>query len=355
MLARGFRLAAGALLLWGLSACSTLGYYVDSVSGHLKILAAARPLDDWVADPATPTDLKKRLVEVQGMRRFAIEQLDLPDNQSYRSYADLHRPFVVWNVFATPELSLDLKEWCFPVAGCVKYRGYFNKDDANRYGDALKSEGLDVQVAGIPAYSTLGFTPDPVLSTFIHFPEGEVARLIFHELAHQKIYVSGDTTFNESYATTVEEIGVKRWLAAQNDATLNHDYELFETRRRRFIALLMQARSELETLYDSQLPDSEKRAGKAAVFQRLHQNYQSAKASEGDALYQYSGYDGYFSRPLNNANLAAIATYTRLGPAFVKLLLECDNDLPRFYAAVKALSELPKDERDAKLEALLNN
>jgi predicted aminopeptidase len=342
------------VLALALTACSSLDYYVDSVVGHLRVLEAARPMDDWVADPTTPEGLRQRLIEVQGIRRYAVDKLDLPDNRSYRSYADLHRPFVVWNVFATPALSLDLKEWCFPVAGCVKYRGYFNREDAERYGDALRSDGLDVQVAGIPAYSTLGFTPDPVLSTFIYFPEGEVARLIFHELAHQKIYLAGDTTFNESYATTVEEIGVQRWLADQNDPVKSREYQLFETRRQRFVALLKQARSELETLYASSASDADKLAAKQQVFANLRARYQASKLDSTDALYQYQGYDNYFAHGLNNANLAAIATYTRLGPAFVKLLAECDNDLPRFFAAVKALTQLSPEQRDQRMQQLLD-
>jgi predicted aminopeptidase len=352
----GRTLALGAALLLALSlaACSSVGYYLDSVVGHLRVLEAARPMDDWVADPSTPEDLRQRLIEVQGIRRYAIEKLDLPDNKSYRSYADLHRPFVVWNVFATPALSLDLREWCFPVAGCVKYRGYFNREDADRYGDALKSEGLDVQVAGIPAYSTLGFTPDPVLSTFIHFPEGEVARLIFHELAHQKIYLAGDTTFNESYATTVEEIGVERWLADQNDPAKSREYQLFENRRRRFLDLLKQSRSELETLYASHASDTDKTAAKQQIFADLKLRYEASKDDHRDPLYQYKGYDNYFAKGLNNANLAAIATYTRLGPAFVKLLAECDNDLPRFFAAVKGLTELSPQQRDQRMQQLMD-
>ncbi len=310
-------------------------------------------MDDWVKDPATPQDLRMRLIEVQGMRRYAVEKLAEPDNSSYRSYADLHRPFVVWNVFATPELSLDLKQWCFPVAGCVKYRGYFNRADAESYGDSLRAQGLDVQVAGIPAYSTLGFTPDPVLSTFIYYPEGEVARLIFHELAHQTVYLSGDTTFNESFASTVEEVGVQRWLADQHNQKLSEEYRLFEGRKKRFLALLQQSRNQLEQLYASDQSDASKRIEKAQVFADLKTSYEAAKQDPADALYQYKGYDAYFARPLNNANLAAIATYTRLVPAFVKLLAQCDNDLPRFYAAVKALTELSQEHRQARLDQLM--
>lgn len=341
---------AAALLLTG---CSTAGYYVDSVVGHLRVLHAARPFDDWLADPATPDALRKRLIAVKAMRAFAVEDLDLPDNASYRSYADLHRSYVAWNVFAAPELSLELREWCFPVAGCVTYRGYFDKADAEAFGDGLKKEGLDVQVAGVPAYSTLGFTPDPVLSTFIFYPEGEVARLIFHELGHQKVYLPGDTTFNESFATTVEEEGVKRWLNAQNDPELTRVYRQFESRRRRFLQLLQSSRGDLETLYASDQDDAAKRNGKKAVFEALALRYQAAKSDPADPLYQYTGYDGYFAQPLNNANLAAIATYTRLVPAFGKLLALDHGDLPQFFKDVEALAKSDPDKREARLKELL--
>jgi len=350
--ALGLRLATLAAVLL-LAGCGTAGYYVDSVVGHLRVLHAARPVDEWLSDPSTPEALRSRLVAVKEMRTFAVHDLDLPDNASYRSYADLHRPFVAWNVFAAPELSLELQKWCFPVAGCVTYRGYFNKPDAETFADGLRTEGLDVQVAGVPAYSTLGFTPDPVLSTFIFYPEGEVARLIFHELGHQKVYLPGDTTFNESFATTIEEEGVQRWLKAQNDPEKTRVYRQFESRKRRFLGLLQDSRSELETLYAGSADDAAKLKGKAAVFANLQLRYQAAKSDPADPLYNYSGYDGYFAQPLNNANLAAIATYSRLVPAFVKLLALDNGDLPQFYKDVEALAKSDPDKREARLKQLL--
>jgi len=323
------------------------------VVGHLRVLHAARPFDEWLADPNTPDALRERLIAVKQMRAFAVTDLQLPDNSSYRSYADLHRPFVAWNVFATPPLSLELREWCFPVAGCVTYRGYFDKADAEAFGTALKKEGLDVQVAGVPAYSTLGFTPDPVLSTFIFYPEGEVARLIFHELGHQKVYLPGDTTFNESFATTVEEEGVRRWLSAQDNPEKSAAYARFEARRKRFLELLQGSRAELELLYASDEDDAAKGRGKADIFAQLQDRYRKAKADPSDPLYQYPGYDGYFAQPLNNANLAAIATYTRLVPAFVKLLALDGGNLAQFYKDVEALAKRDPKEREARLAELL--
>lgn len=337
-----------------LSGCGTTLYYARSVEGHVDILEAARPIDDWLADPATPPALRQRLEQVKEIRQFASRELDLPDNDSYRSYADLHRPFAVWNVFATPRYSLELKHWCFPVAGCVGYRGYYNRDDARHYADELAGEGWDVEVAGVPAYSTLGWTADPVLSTFINYPEGEVARLIFHELAHQKVYAPGDTTFNESYATTVEEVGVRRWLAAQHDPALTERYERFDARRRRFLVLLRAARERLVNAYAMDTDDAARARDKAATFAALRLDYEHAKSTPGDPLYQYRGYDGYFDQPLNNAYLASIATYTQRGPAFVKLLADVGGDLPRFFKAVQALADLPPEARTARLDALQN-
>jgi len=355
---RGTRLAVAAVaavvLACASASCSSLGYYTQSVEGHLALLHAARPIDDWLADPATPDALRARLEKVRAMRRFAAERLGLPDNRSYTTYADIHRPYVVYNVFATPPLSLRLRQWCFPVVGCVSYRGYYDKADADRYAAGLRADGDDVYVGGVPAYSTLGYTSDPVLSTFVGMPEGEVARLIFHELAHQVLYVAGDSTFNESFAVTVEEEGVRRWFTegevVRGEALA--DWRLIARRRRAFVALLARHREHLAAIYDGDAPDDAKRAAKVAEFASLHDDYEAMKRDRDDPLHEFTGYDRYFAQPLNNANLAAIATYTQRVPAFAKLLAEEAGDLPRFYEAVRRLASLPKDERDARLDAL---
>ena len=340
-------------LALGLNACSTVGYYSQSIEGHLDVLRAARPIDDWLDDPATPDALRKRLEKVRAMRRFAATELGLPDNRSYTTYADLKRPYVVYNVFATPELSLRLRQWCFPVVGCVSYRGYYSKADADGYAATLRDTGDDVYVGGIPAYSTLGYTTDPVLSTFIGFPEGEVARLIFHELAHQVVYVSGDTTFNESFAVAVEEEGVKRWFAAEGGgAAAATAYRLSVDRKRDFVALLTRHRTALAEAYARDDDSEAKRAAKAREFKALHDDYEAAKADPASALHGYAGYDRYFAQALNNANLAAVATYTQRVDAFAKLLADERGDLPRFYRAVAALASLPVVERNARLDVL---
>ncbi|MDE2456588.1 MAG: aminopeptidase, partial [Burkholderiales bacterium] len=211
------------------SGCSTAGYYAQALGGHLAVLRKSRPVSEWLADPATPAPLRARLELAERMRDYAVTALGLPDNASYRRYADLGRSAVVWNVVAAPELSLTLETWCFPVMGCVGYRGYYDKAAAEALGAELKAQGWEVEVYGVPAYSTLGWSNwlggDPLLNTFIDWPDGELARLIFHELAHQVVYVKGDSTFNESFAVSVEQEGVKRWLAAHGTDEQRHEHE----------------------------------------------------------------------------------------------------------------------------------
>lgn len=342
--------AAGTLL----ASCTSLGYYTQSIEGHLAILRAARPIDDWVSDPGTSDALRARLEKVRAMRRFAAVELALPDNRSYTTYADIHRPFAVWNVFATPELSMRLRQWCFPVVGCVSYRGYYDKAEAERYAAALREAGDDVFVGGVPAYSTLGYTADPVLSTFVGHPEGEVARLIFHELAHQVVYVKGDSTFNESFAVAVEEEGTRRWFAADGgaDAPAATAYRLAVARKRAFIALLATHRASLTAIYDGDGSADDKRAAKRAGFEALHADYEAMKRDPASPLVGFTGYDRYFAQALNNANLAAVATYTQRVPAFAKLLADVGGDLPRFYVAARELAELPVATRNARLDTL---
>ena len=357
---RGRLLAATTALLAAtaiLGACTSVGYYAQSIGGHLDVLRAARPIDDWLADASTPATLRARLEKVRAMRRFAVTDLGLPDNRSYTTYADLKRPYVVWSVFATPPLSLRLETWCFPIVGCVAYRGYYRKDDADAFANTLRDGGDDVYVGGIPAYSTLGYTTDPVLSTFIGSPEGEVARLIFHELAHQVLYVSDDTTFNESFAVAVEEEGVRRWFLHEAASDPAGDaaalaYRRSVDRKRDFIALLTRHRDALAAIYASTASDTVKRAGKEAEFAALRADYRSMQRDPGSSLHDFDGYDRYFAQRLNNANLAAVATYTQRVAAFAKLIRDDHGDLRRFYRDVEALAQLPKAERDVRLDAL---
>ena len=350
----GLLTAVGAVLVAAsvclASGCSSLGYYAQSIDGHVKLLNAARPVPDWVADPQTPDALRQRLELSQQMRDFAVNELALPDNASYRRYADLHRNAAVWNVVAAPELGLTLKTWCFPVVGCVGYRGYFDRAEAEALAVQLRAEGLEANVYGVPAYSTLGRLPgaffaDPLLSTFINYPEVELARLIFHELSHQVAYASGDTMFNESFATAVERVGSKRWMAERAGPAAVAEYMAFDARRQDFRALTTRTREALEALYASPASDADKRAGKAALMQRMQAEYIALR----DGPWQgYAGYDAWFARA-NNASFGVLAAYTEWVPQFERLFDRERRDLARFYAEVKRLASLPKDERHATL------
>ena len=361
---RGARVVAGSfggiaatVLLAGVgvcltSGCSTVGYYARSVTGHLELLQAARPVTQWIDDPATSTPLKERLELSQRIRDFAVSALAEPDNASYRRYADLRRPAAVWNVVAAPELSLVPKTWCFWVVGCVGYRGYYDPVQAEALATDLRAEGLDVAVYPVPAYSTLGRLPaggwlaDPLPNTFIGYPEGELARLVFHELAHQVVFAPGDTLFNESFASTVEKIGAGRWLAEHAAPAARADYELAEARRADFRALTMRYRDELVRLYASTHGEDAKRVEKAAILARLRADYAAMKATRWGG---YAGYDAWFAQA-NNAAFGVLASYTGLVPAFEKVFEREGRDFARFYAEVRRIAALPPGERLAALE-----
>lgn len=342
--------AAGTLCLT--SGCSSIGYLAQSARGHVEILNAARPVDDWLADPATPEALKARLALTRRLRDFAVGALQLPDNRSYRAYAELHRPAAVWNVAAAPELSLQLQTWCFPVVGCVGYRGYYDLAGAQAEAAQLRAQGLEVSVYPVPAYSTLGrldwLGGDPLLSSFIHWPEAELARLVFHELSHQVVYVPGDSMFNESFATTVERLGGARWLAAEGSPAARVEAEAAQQRRRDFRRITQRARRALQALYRSDVPDEAKRAGKAAIMATLRADHAALKAG---AWGGFAGYDAFFAQA-NNASLGMQAVYLDWVPAFSALFEREGGDFGRFYAAVRRLADLPRAERDATLRAL---
>jgi predicted aminopeptidase len=342
-------LAATALLVGG---CSSLGYYAQSVAGHLDLVARARPLDDLGRDTATPQTLRERLALAARIRDFAVAELALPDNRSYRRYSDLGRSAAVWNVTAASELSLKLETWCFPVVGCVGYRGYYERADAEREAVALRERGFEVAVYGVPAYSTLGkldwLGGDPLLNTFIGWPEGELARLVFHELAHQVVYAEGDTAFNESFATAVERIGVVRWLDRHAGAESRRQYDELDRRRNDFRALTGRYRDRLAALYASGRTDADKRAAKATLMGELRDDYARLKAERWGG---FTGYDGWFERA-NNAAFGVLAAYNEFVPAFERLFEQQGRDFGRFYARVRELAAMPHTERHAALSAL---
>lgn len=342
-------LVAGTVCLT--SGCGTIGYYAQAVGGHLEIVTRSRSVPRWIAAEGTEPRLRERLELAQRMREFAVSELGLPDNPSYRRYADLGRGAVVWNVVAAPELSLTLKTWCFPVVGCVGYRGYFDRAGADALAVELQAQKLDVSVYGVPAYSTLGRTNwmggDPLLNTFIHWPEGELAKLIFHELAHQVAYANDDTTFNESYAVAVERIGGKRWLEKFGSAESRQaDAEAGE-RRADFRALTQRTRESLARLYASAITEAEKRERKAALFVAMRAEYEQMKSTRWGG---FAGYDGWFARA-NNAALGVQAAYNELVPQFERLFERQGSDFDRFHAEVRRLAELPRGERRAQLAA----
>lgn len=313
----------GALLVLALAAgCQSLAYYTQAIGGHFRVLAKARPVSDWLADPATPPELKARLETARRIREFASKSLALPDNGSYLSYADIERPYVVWNVFAAPELSVEPKLECFPFAGCVSYRGFYSEDDARRHAERLRAEGYDVHVGGVPAYSTLGWSDDPLLSTFIRDSDAQLARLVFHELAHQVVYAKNDTSFNESFAVTVEEEGVRRWLEAENRSGELAAFSSAQARKRDLAERVSRARERLQAVYASDLAREQKLEHKRAEWQRLRAAYPALPAAP------------------NNAFLASIAVYTELVPAFERLLAE-SGSFEAFYRRVKELARDP--------------
>lgn len=335
-------------LAMSLAGCGQLGYYAQSIHGQLSMLAEARPVSVLLQDPTLDPRLRDRLKLAEKIRAFAVTDLDLPDNRSYHSYADLKRPFVVWNVFAAGPLSLKLKPSCFLIVGCVDYRGYYAHAAADAYAADMRRQGWETFVAGVPAYSTLGYFADPLLNTFLFYPEGELARLIFHELAHEVLYVRGDTTFNESFAVTVETVGVQRWLARYPERRAA--YDVFATRRRAFRRLVTRYRERLAALYANPvLTDDEKRAEKAHLFDALRADYARLKAGWGG----YAGYDAWFAQDLNNAKIGAFTAYTRWVPAFTALLMQQHGDMRAFFAAVRRLSRLPADQRHARLDQLM--
>jgi len=342
-------LALGTVCLT--SGCSSLGYYAQAASGHMALLNKAKPVPDWLADDATAQPVRDRLALSQRMRDFAVSELKLPDNASYRRYADLGRPAAVWNVVAAPELSLTLKTWCFPVVGCVGYRGYYDRADAEALAAEQRSAGLEAVVQAIPAYSTLGRLPggyfsDPLLNTFIRWPEGELARLIFHELAHQVAYAAGDTMFNESFATSVERIGGQRWLQDHATSEARAEYEALDSRRQDFRRITMQARADLDAIYgNTALSDEAKRAAKAERMAQLRAEHAALKAGPWNG---FAGYDNWFANA-NNASLGVLAAYNELVPQFDRLFEREGRDFDRFYAEVKRIAALPMAERRATL------
>jgi len=320
-------------------------YYWQAIGGQIELLRKREPIDEVIADPAADPTLKSTLARVETMRRFAVDELDLPSNDSYTTYVALDRPYVVWNVVATEEFSVEPQRWCFPFVGCVAYRGYFDKARADRFAAKLAEDGLDTSSGGSTAYSTLGYFDDPVLSTMVAGGDQYVASLLFHELAHQRLYVKSDSEFSEAFAMVVEELGTERWLSEHGTAA---DLERYRTRRQRreqFGELIAAQQARLRAVYASGAPPEQLREDKQRAFDTLRTEYEALKASWGGS----TDYDAWFAQPLNNATLASVATYTRWLPAMRARLDEVG--LRAFYADAEAVAKLDAEEREAKLRA----
>ena len=358
-------LAAPALLVavLAMSGCQTLSFYGQAIKGQYGIVAHQQRIEKLLADPLTAPPLRAKLQLVQSLRAFAAKDLKLPVDGHYQRYVDVHRPFVVWNVEAAPEFSLEPKTWWYPLVGSLEYRGYFSEASARRYAASLQKKGYDVCVGGVTAYSTLGWFKDPVLNTFVFDPEPDLAETLFHELGHQRVFASGDTDFNEAFATTVGEEGARRWLRAKGGQAALDKYLAQIRRTRQFAHLLGRTRECLETLYGDTrtaegklkaakkplaVPPEQLRREKQDVLDRLQREYVQLKSQWGGD----TEYDEWFAHPVNNAQLNSVAAYYDLVPGFERLLQQNGGDLEKFYEAVGQLAREPKTERDRRLRTL---
>ena len=360
------RYLLGLVLLVVVSGCHTLGFYGQALKGQYQIVAHQESIEKLEADLQTPEKLRHRLRFLQELRQFAEQSLKLPLDGHYRKYVDVNRPYVVWNVEAAPEFSMQPKTWWYPLVGSQEYRGYFSKNGATNYAAYLRSKGYDVTVGGVEAYSTLGWFKDPVLNTFIFEPDADLAEIIFHELGHQRVFARGDTDFNEAFATTVGEEGARRWLKAKGDQKGLDEYLAHLRRNDRFVHLVMETRARLESLYGDQrstdgrlsatdknrnVPTEKLRHQKQEIFNNMKQEYELVKVQWGED----PEYDGWFSHQLNNAHLNSVAAYYDLVPGFEQMLAANGGDLEKFYNEVSRLAKKPKDERHAALRALAHS
>jgi len=321
-----------------LAGCETTKFYRQAVAGQIEILRKSRPIGKVMADPATSPKLRRQLAAVEEIRGFATSQLGLPGDGSYGKYADVGRKAVVWSLFAAPEFSLKAKTWRYPLLGELQYRGYFREDEAMALAAQLRSEGYDVHVGGVHAYSTLGWFHDPVLNTFVDYPDIDLAELIFHELTHRRLFRRGQTPFNEALATAVAEVGVRRWLAAHGRTEELKTYETRLVRRREFYAQIALTHAELERLYASNLPDELKRQRKSAALAELQERFRELRRRWGG-----SGQSEWLSKPLNNAHLVSVVAYHQHIPVFHQLLDECGGDLSLFFQRAASM-KLPQAE-----------
>ena len=325
-----------------LSACVDAGYYLQSVQGHYAIMQQKKDIDSLLEDEQVPEKLKQRLRLVQGIRSFAFTELGLPRSDSYTEYADLKRGYALKNLFAAEEFSISAKQWCYPIVGCAGYRGFFDQQRLQDFADDLQRQHYDVYVANVSAYSTLGWFDDPVLNTFINWPDELLAGLIFHELAHQQLYVDGDSRFNESFASAVQQAGVEKWLQQQGWSSRLQKYRQRQSDRQQVFDLIKQARQDLHDLYQESIGPAEKRRRKAEYLQQLKQRYEAFS----DSIQHNDGFQRWFEGELNNAKLVSVSTYYDWVPLFARMLSSQQDDFVAFYQQVEQLAELSRSQRE---------
>jgi predicted aminopeptidase len=349
LLRRYAGLACLVALAVTLSGCSELRYYRQSAGGQLDIVHRRQAIDTLIADENRDAQLRTRLQKVREIRTFAVEELGLPDTDSYTQYADLGRDYAVLALYAAPEFSTELKTWCYPVVGCATYRGYFDRGMLTAYTEELKQQNYDVYVAAVPAYSTLGWFDDPMLNTVLDWSEPHMAGLVFHELAHQQLYVKGDTVFNESFATAVERAGVERWLQTHGSQADVARYRSYWRHREQVVQLITATREDLQALFRQDMPAQALRLAKQQRVQALREQYHDLRQTlDGDP-----GYDSWFAGEINNARLGSVAAYHAYVDVFLAMLAQQHGDLQAFYAEAARTAEMPADQRGQYLASLL--
>lgn len=338
-----------AVVITVIYGCDTIHYYGQAIHGQAAIISKRQPISRVLRNTDSPENLKTKLRHILNIRQFASQSLSLPTGKNYLTYVNLSRPFVIWNVFASPEFSFASKAWRYPIVGRATYRGYFSENSARKYAEKLDKKNWDIYIGPVTAYSTLGWFNDPVLSTIINRSEASLARIIFHELAHQVLYVNSDTTFNESFATTVEQEGIRRWAKATGHPRAYDEYLLARKRQQTFTALVLSYRNRLNKLYRQDIPDPKKRSIKKQLIASLRSDYQQVKKQWGG----YTGYDDWFETPINNAKINTVATYHELVPAFNQLLLKSGGNLKRFYESCRKLADKSKEMRRQVLKQMI--
>lgn len=348
LLSGSFLIASFAISVTLIQGCSSAAYYKQAIGGQYEILSRRIEITDLINNEDTSVDLKKKLELVLQIRAFSKKEMAMNVGENYSQYSDTQRDYVVWNVSASPSLSLTPYQWCYPIVGCQSYRGYFHQKMAIEEASNLQQQGYDTWVGGVSAYSTLGWFEDPVLNTFIFRSDADLAALLIHELSHQILYIKDDTAFNESFATAVEIEGLKRWLKKVKQEELLIDYQQKREEKAFFIETVSATTEKLKALYESELSDDDKTIKKEQIISTLRNSYK--KAITDKSLRGY--YTQWFNK-INNAKLASISNYYTYVPAFSVMIADANGDMTTFYQQAKALSEMDKKTRTKTLEALL--